>query len=168
MFSETPIAAETIRAMCRHDNDGHRELSVPNLEWEGIYDRAAFGTPEAMLLYGLRGLRLRAFIDGGGHVSAEPYLFRYLCENEVVIHIAPWMLRRIRADGSIEGRDINKAILSDRFVLFTDLWRDLQLRQHSKYSKVNKTKHSGSEKMRGCLPRALWGLPHVTSDAVKS
>jgi hypothetical protein len=149
--------------MCRTDNDGHREIAVPSLQYDGVNDRAALGTPEAMILYGLRGLRLRAFVAAGGLPSAEPYLLRFLCENRVTMYIAPWTVRRIRVSGQIERRDAGKDYLDKAFDANVDVWKRVAKRlrekqQHQQLQGGSDVDFYTHPTHANCLPRAIWAL----------
>lgn len=163
---DAPIPSDVLHSFCRSDNHGHRDIAVPLIEYDGINDRAALGTPEAMMLYGLRGLRLRAFVAAGGLPSAEPYLLRFLCENRIAVHIAPWMVRRVRTSGDLERRDLRKDYLIDAFHNNVDAWRRVSSRVFSEkqQQQQRQQQQQGGQDRRSsvhhpnCLPRAIWGL----------
>ncbi|CUG88378.1 Hypothetical protein, putative [Bodo saltans] len=93
-----------LEAMCHrssHHRTTQRDIVVPSVQYGGFHDRTAFGSPVAMLLYGLRGLRLREYVAARQPVHAETFLARYLCENDVTVHLAHWSSRRLRSGGEI-------------------------------------------------------------------
>lgn len=141
------LPKHVLRGICRTPNDGHRDVVVPSMEHGGWHDRSAMGTPEGMLLYGLRGLHIRKFVNAGEVPHAESYLARFLCENNVTIHIAPWATRRVRADGRVV--DFPSAEHMKRYY-------NNQVRLWFEFTRTLHGSKKPHDPRMNCLARSIW------------
>jgi hypothetical protein len=149
LFFDSPLPRDALRAMCRQSNDGQRDVVIPFIEFGGWNDRSAFGTPEGMALYGVRGMKLRQFIDAKQIPHAESYLARFLCENNVTVHLAPWSARRVRANGHLA--DFTAQVQLKRYYQNqTRLWYEFTRAAHE-----NDHPLSNISSMN-CMPKSMW------------
>jgi hypothetical protein len=103
---ETPLPVRVMSRFFGHPSRTlgrtlKKDVVVPRFEWGGLYDQLAFGSVLGMLVYGARGLRLRDFVKAKGLPHPQNFLFNYLCENNVSVHLMPV---RARADGRVDER----------------------------------------------------------------
>jgi hypothetical protein len=144
---DTPIPQHALERMCSGGGSrGQRDVVISAVEYNGFHDRVAFGTPMGMLLYGLRGLRLSAYVRARQVVHAETYLARFLCENNVTVHLAHWATRRLRGNGRYsDGPEREQTNVF--FKSQVTSWADMQRNQHSR-----QLRRDGVP----CVPRATW------------
>ncbi|CUG92680.1 membrane-associated protein, putative [Bodo saltans] len=147
LLFDSPLPRDALRTVCRLPNEGHRDVVIPFVEFGGWNDRSAFGTPEGMALYGLRGMRLRAFTEAKQIPHAESYLARFLCENNVTVHLAPWTARRIRANGHLADFAAPKQ-LRRYFANQTQLWAE--------FTRIAREDDPLKANPMNCMPKSMW------------
>lgn len=80
-------------------------IGIPMVEYGGVSDRFAFGSPDVMLAYGMRGLTVQYYVELfqiGPH--PETTLHKYLCSGSVRIHTATTFFSLKRTHGGLLER----------------------------------------------------------------
>jgi hypothetical protein len=84
-----------------------KTLATPDWhQYGGLNDRLAYGVPEAMASYGVRGDSLQRFVDSGEMPHAERFLKHYLKSQGIATVGSRTKFQRVRADGHIDRRDV--------------------------------------------------------------
>lgn len=92
------VAARKRRKNSASTTRNPRRVAIPTFEHHGFNDRFAFGTPQGMRLYGLRGLALQSYVQHS-MPHAETFVKDYLCHAHIEAHMSPIIFSRRRSGG---------------------------------------------------------------------
>ena len=81
-------------------------------EFGWLDDKLAYGSPEAMAVYGERGNHVMAYVAKGSKPHAETYLTQYLLEQGIVNVKSQTVFQRVLNDGTIKPGDERLAALA--------------------------------------------------------
>lgn len=86
-----------------------REVHVPyHASFDGVNDRLAFGTPEAMRSYGHRLKHARAFVTAGHRLHGDEFLAYALRKEELLVRNATLLSQNLRQDMHSDGHVVSR------------------------------------------------------------
>ena len=92
------------------------DVTIATPDWAcsgGLWnDRMAYGTPAAMIHYGLRGNHLAAYVAAGWQPHAEAFLAHEMAARGIGNLRSRTVFQRMRADGHVDHRDARLGLLA--------------------------------------------------------